>query len=207
MTRYGMAVDTNRCVACGNCGMACKVANNLPDGVRWNTPRTDGGDFIFCPGGTYPDKLEMTYFTLSCQHCSQPACLAACPTGATSQTEDGIVLVDQETCIGCKSCIQACPYEGVRVLNDENPTYLLDFAVGDYDAAAQVPNTVGKCTFCSHRLARGERPACADICRYGARYFGDLDDPDSDISKILKEREYDLLMEDQGTGPNFFYLK
>lgn len=207
MTRYGIAVDTKRCTACGNCGMTCKIENNLPSGVIWNRPKTDGGEYIFCPEGVSYDNLKMTFYTLSCQHCDNPACVEACPTGASYKNDDGIVLVNQEECIGCKSCIQACPYEGVRTLNDDEPSYVLDFAVGDVAAPAHLGNTVGKCTLCSHRLERGERPACIDICRFYARYFGDLDDPDSEISKVLAERKYDRLLEDQNTGPNVYFLK
>lgn len=206
MPRYGMVIDTKRCVSCNRCAMICRVEHNLPDGVLWNRAMTDGGDYFRAPGGSYPNDLTMKFYTLACQHCDNPACLEACPTGATDKREDGIVAVDYEKCIGCKSCIAACPYEGVRTLI-EAPTYQLDFAVGDAAVPAQVENTVSKCTFCVERIDRGEQPRCADICFAHARYFGDLDDPDSEISKVLASREYDRLLEDQGTGPNVYFLK
>lgn len=209
MARYGMAIDTLFCVGCDQCSLACKVEHNLPDEVWWSRARTasdpDGYGYGL-PAGTYPN-LTSSWFTLACQHCDNPACLEACPTGATEKREDGIVAVDPETCIGCKSCIAACPYEGVRTLIDEDPRWYLDFPVGDAAMPAHVGNTVEKCTFCAERIDRGERPACVDVCQAVARYFGDLDDPDSEISKILAEREYDRLLEDQGTGPNVYFLK
>ena len=206
MTRYGMAVDTTRCSACNNCAMTCKVENNLAEGVWWSLAKTEGGDHRYTPGGTYPDGLSITYYTLACQHCDNPACVENCPTGASQKREDGIVVVDPQTCIGCDTCIVSCPYEGVRT-NIGEPTWFLDFPMGDAQAAEHVANTVEKCTFCAHRIDRGERPACVDICQAQARYFGDLDDPESEISKVLASREYDQLLADQGTGPNVYFLK
>lgn len=121
--------------------------------------------------------------------------------------EDGIVTIDWETCIGCKTCITACPYDGVRTYVDGEPSYFLDFAVGDASIPAHKANVVEKCTFCVHRVDRGERPACVDICRAMARFWGDLDDPGSDVSKLLAEREYDQLLAESGTGPNVYLLK
>ena len=132
--------------------------------------------------------------------------MGVCPTGATTKREDGIVTVDYEKCIGCESCIAACPYTGVRT-NADKPAWPLDFKVGDATVPDVVANTVSKCTFCIERIDRGERPACVDICYAYARYFGDLDDPESEISKVLAQREYDLLLEDQGTKPNVYFLK
>lgn len=207
MTRYGMAIDKKRCVGCNRCATACIIEHNLPDGVLWNRAQSVGGDVFRVAGGTYPDGLFMEFYTLSCQHCEQPACVEACPTGATVKREDGIVTVDYEQCIGCKSCIASCPYEGVRTLNDETPVYQVDFAVGDASVPAQIGGTVSKCTFCVERVDRGEQPRCINMCQARARYFGDLDDPESEISRILAEREYDRLLEDQGTGPNVYFLK
>lgn len=207
MTRYGMAVDTKRCVSCNRCAMACIVEHNLPDGVLWNRAVTEGGDYFRNPGGVYPDELSIAFYTLACQHCDSPACLDVCPTGATEKREDGIVTVDAENCIGCKSCITACPYDGVRVSIDGEPQYQLDFAVGDAQVPAHKSGTVEKCTFCVERIDRGEPPRCVDVCFAHARFFGDLDDPESDLSKILAMREYDRLLADQGTGPNVYFLK
>ncbi len=208
MTKYGMAIDTNRCTGCNMCSMACRVDHNLPTEVLYSRAVTEGGEHFRTAGGTYPDKVSMKIYTLACQHCDTPACVDICPTGASyKREEDGLVLVDAETCIGCESCIASCPYDGVRTLVPANPTYPLDFALGDQTAGEHVPNTVEKCTFCAERLDRGERPLCIDLCPAVARYFGDLDDPSSEISKVLATRDYDQLLADQGTGPNVYFLK
>lgn len=206
MTRYGMAVDTKRCFGCNKCSMRCKVEHNLPMDVLWTRGKTEGGDVFRVPAGTDPSNLAMMFYTLGCQHCDEPACVAVCPTGASVKREDGIVTVDYTVCIGCESCIAACPYEGVRTLA-KDPEYLMEFKTGDQTVPELIANTVSKCTFCAERTDRGERPACVDVCNANARYFGDLDDEDSEISQILKDREYDQLLTDQGTGPNVYFLK
>lgn len=208
MARYAMAIDMKACIGCNNCCMVCKVENNLPDNVWWSRAQTVGGDVENTPAGTYPNDLSMQFYTLSCQHCSNPACVAVCPTGASAVDEEtGIVLVDYETCIGCKSCIEACPYTGVRTYIEGEPAYALDFAVGDQQISPHMANVVEKCTFCHHRVARGEQPACADVCRFMARTFGDVDDPNSEISKLLTTREYDQLLVEEGTEPSIYFLK
>jgi molybdopterin-containing oxidoreductase family iron-sulfur binding subunit len=202
-----MAIDKTRCVACNNCAMACKVENNLPDGVWWNRACTIGGEEMYTPAGEYPDNLTMGFYTLACQHCVNPACVAVCPVEAIERREDGIIAQDNEKCIGCKLCIEACPYQGVRTYIDGEPRYHLDFAVGDKDALPHHPNVVEKCQLCVHRIDRSERPACVDICRAMARFFGDLDDPESEISRLIASREHEQLLVEQGTGPNVYFLK
>lgn len=133
--------------------------------------------------------------------------MEVCPTGATMKDEEtGIVTVDAETCIGCKTCMQACPYE-VRVYNDGEPKYAMEFAVGFADAPQHVSNTVEKCTMCSNLIARGEKPMCVQACVGYARFFGDLDDPNSEVSKLIAEREWEQLLPEQGTNPSVYYLK
>lgn len=208
MTKYAMAIDMKRCMGCNMCSMSCRVEHNLPNGVVYNRAITEGGEGFRVAGGTYPDNLTMKFYTLGCQHCDNPGCVSVCPTGATyKREEDGLVLVNTENCIGCGSCIAGCPYEGVRTLIPNEPGYPLDFALGDVTVPEHVPNTVEKCTFCVERLDRGEKPLCVALCPAYARYFGDLDDPESEISKVLAEREYDQLLIDQGTGPQAYFLK
>ena len=206
MTRYAMAIDLSTCIACHACSIACKSNNNLPNGVWYNRVETDGGEYMDTARGTYPNDLHRMHYPISCQHCSKPACVAACPTGATYQRDDGIVATNQEDCIGCDSCITACPYD-VRTLLEEEPEYVVDFPLGDWDAPTHVANTVEKCTFCANRLERGEVPACMELCPGRARHWGDMDDPESDISKFLEGKEYERLLEDAGTEPNVYYVK
>jgi molybdopterin-containing oxidoreductase family iron-sulfur binding subunit len=186
--------------------MTCKVENNLPEGVWWNTARTEGGANRYAPGGTYPDGLFITFYTLACQNCDNPACVAVCPVGAISKREDSLVVQDNEACIGCKLCLTACPYEGVRTFVDGEPKFSLDFAVGDIDALAHYPNVVEKCQLCVHRIDRGELPACVEICPAQARYFGDLDDPQSDVAKVVASRSSHQLLLEKGTSPNVYFL-
>lgn len=207
MTRYGMAIDLSRCIGCHACAMACKIANNMPANVVYNRVLTEGSDYIDCASGTY-ENPELNYLPIQCQHCENPACLQVCPTGATQKDEQtGIVWVDDELCIGCESCIKACPYEGVRTLIPDDPTYYLDMEVGEFDAPKHSPSTVEKCTFCKNLIARGETPACMVLCPGRARYWGDLDDPESDVSKAIEGKEYKLLQEEAGTSPSVYYIQ
>lgn len=207
MTRYGFVIDTTRCVGCNLCSMACKVENNLPDGMWWNRACTDLGETERVPKGEWPDNLSLSFMTVACQHCDEPACVEVCPTGATYKDPDtGVVCQDTEVCIGCRSCMAACPYQTVRSFVEEEPQHFLDFPVGNVNAPAHHQNTVEKCTMCWQRVSEGERPACADVCRTLARWWGDFDDPESEVSKLIAEREYMQLLPDEGTGPSVYYL-
>lgn len=205
MTRYGMAIDKTKCIGCKTCLMACKVSNNLPKDVWYNRYVTEGADEEFAAQGTYPN-LSMVSYTVTCQHCANAACVEICPTGATAQREDGIVTVDAEKCIGCKSCIQACPYD-VRTLVEKPEFYVDGVTLGRGTTPEHVSGVVEKCTFCSDLIAQGKNPACMDLCPARARSWGDLDDPNSEISKLIASREYDLLLEEEGTEPSVYYLK
>jgi len=113
---------------------------------------------------------------------------------------------DYDKCIGCRMCIAACPYSGVRSFNWEEPAYALDFATGDVDAPVHQKHVVEKCVFCEQRLARGEVPACMDLCPARARYYGDLDDPTSEVARLLATREWKQLLPEEGTQPSVYYL-
>jgi molybdopterin-containing oxidoreductase family iron-sulfur binding subunit len=204
--RLAMAIDLHRCIGCNACSMACKVANNLPNDMWWNRVLTVGGEAIDTASGTYPNA-KLGFLPLNCQHCENPACVKACPVGATyKRKEDGIVIQDLDKCIGCRYCMVACPYSGVRQFNWKQPEYYLDFAVGDADAPKHQYNTVEKCNFCVTRLAEGKKPACMELCPGRARYFGDIDDPESEVSKAIKGRDYFHLLEEKGTKPSVYYL-
>lgn len=209
MTRYGMVIDTKKCIGCHVCAMACKTENNLPNDVWWNRIFTDnGGEMGFdMVGGSYPDNLQFGYIPVACQHCENPACVKVCPVGATyKDPETGVVRQDYDKCIGCRMCVAACPYTGVRSFNWEEPAYYADFALGDADAAKHEKHTVEKCIFCTQRVARGEQPACVADCIGRARHFGDLDDPNSEVSRLLASREYTQLHTEFGTKPSVYYL-
>lgn len=206
MARYGMAIDTKRCVGCNACTTACKMANNVPDDIFWTRALTRGGDEVDTPAGTFPN-LSMRYYTVGCQHCENPACVKACPVGATyKDPETGIVRQDYDRCIGCRMCMAACPYTGVRSFNWQEPKNQMGFAIGDADAPKHQKHTVEKCTFCYQRTSKGETPACMDLCPARARHWGDLDDPDSEISQIIASRPYEQLLTERGTQPNVYYL-
>lgn len=180
--KYGIAIDYRRCIGCGSCSVSCKLENNLPNDVWYCTVNT--------VGGAGKD----------------------CPTGATAKDEEtGIVTQDTETCIGCQSCVEACPYQaigaGVRTYLEAEPEFLVGFPVGNSEAPAHVKNTVEKCNLCYQRISEGDLPACVEGCPTYAMTFGDLNDPESDISKLIAERESEQLLVDAGTGPCMYYLK
>jgi Fe-S-cluster-containing dehydrogenase component len=153
------------------------VANN--PGVTFDADGTDTDR-----AGKAP--LKAFFVPKLCNHCEKTACTQVCPVGASYITKDGVVLVDNDRCIGCGYCVQACPY-GSRFINKE--THKAD-----------------KCTLCYHRITKGLKPACVEVCPNGARIFGDLMDPKSDISLLLRERRYTLLKPDMGTHPKCYYL-
>ena len=203
----GMVIDTGRCMACNSCAVACKVENNLPQGIWWNRIYNDGGPNLDSPAGKYPNLGKMMTITLACQHCENPACVKVCPVGATyKDSETGVVRQDYQKCIGCRMCMAACPYTGVRSFNWEEPKPMIDFPTGDINVEKHQKHTVEKCTMCWHRLAQGYQPACIEACPARARYFGDFNDPDSDVSKLLATRKYKQLLPEKGTRPSVYYL-
>lgn len=204
--QYGMIIDTELCAGCNACAVACKINNNLPKGVWWNEVVTEGGSTRDTAGGAWPDNA-MRFFPVACQQCRNPSCVAECPTGASQKGEDGIVFVDAGLCIGCGTCVKVCPYD-VRTIMQDDPEFYQDIAIGQYDAPIHQAGKAEKCTFCSNVLMRGGQPACVKACNLHARKFGDLDDPDSEVSKIIAsgEREYVRLLEDEGTDPCVYFL-
>ena len=206
MAHYGMTIDTRRCVGCNACTVACKMANNVPEGIFWTRALTEGGDAMDTPAGSYPD-VSMRYVTVGCQHCENPACVKVCPVGATyKDPETGVVRQDYDKCIGCRMCMSACPYTGVRSFNWEEPKYHMDYAVGGKDVPVHQKHVVEKCTFCYHRISKGEEPACMHLCVGRARFWGDLDDPASEVSRLLQSREHMQLLPERGTNPSTYYL-
>ena len=205
MTKLGIAIDLERCVGCHTCANACKMQNNVPTGMLWNRVTTEGCDVIDGAVGTYPN-LTRTFLPVACQHCENPACQRVCPTGATYKDEMGRVEIDYDKCIGCRMCMSACPYTGVRSFNWEEPSYHVDVTFGDADVPKHQKHVVEKCTMCWHRIAKGDEPNCIKTCPERARFWGDLDDPESEVSKLIASRPYKRLLEDRGTEPSAYYL-
>ncbi len=178
-TRYGMLIDLRRCIGCHACSVSCKAELDVPLGATRSWVE-------YAEKGEYP-YVSRAFVPRLCNHCEHPPCVSVCPTGATwKREEDGIVVVDSEICIGCKYCIQACPYDA-RFVNPDT-------------------GSADKCDFCQHRVAQGVVPACVEACIGRARIFGDLNDPESEISKQVRTQPVTVLRPGQGTEPNVFYI-
>ncbi|MHB1407796.1 MAG: 4Fe-4S dicluster domain-containing protein [Desulfitobacteriaceae bacterium] len=220
--RLGMVIDLDRCIGCRSCAVACKAHNAQPPGTWWNRVFTPGSEEHQVAVGSN-GHLQMNFLPVSCQMCDNAPCEKVCPAGATYTDERGVVLVDYERCIGCRYCIAACPY-GVRQFNWEDPHqakervgyqegyeygYPADYRDPD-GRLVYTPNrplgVVEKCTFCVQYTSKGELPACVQACPAKARIFGDLDDPDSEVSRLVQERQAFRLKEELGTSPKVFYL-
>lgn len=215
-----MVIDLEKCAGCAACSIACKSENNVPDGIFWSHYITETvGEF---PNVTY------NYISTLCNHCTDAPCVTVCPVTpkAMYKKENGITMHNEETCIGCRACENACPY-GVIFYNENEP--FGEWRTGD---AAEVTKKVGgtvipyynpdraksyagirrakkveKCTFCDHRVGNGEKPYCVDACPANARTFGDLEDSGSEISKLLSENSSTVLKPEANTKPNVFYIK
>jgi len=178
MSSYGLAVDLKKCVGCKACVVACKAENEVPDGVfRLTTHELEQGSF--------PD-VETEFKHDQCRHCGNAPCVSVCPTKSSYTDDEGFVRIDYSRCIGCKACMVACPYDA-RFINPD----------GGY---------ADKCTYCIHRVKEGKDPACVNTCPTGARVFGDLDDPTSEIRKKIRNNRVSAPKEEAGTNPKFFYL-
>jgi len=180
------------------------MQNNVPMGMTWNRVINEGCESEFGVQGTYPD-VTRTYLPIACQHCENPACLRVCPTGATYKDDKGRVEIDYEKCIGCRMCMAACPYNA-RVFNWSDPVRDPDFNYGDKSVPVRGKGVAEKCTLCKERTDRDEQPMCVKCCLSKARTFGDLDDPESEISKLVVARKAGVLLEEQGTRPQVHYF-
>lgn len=198
--QLGLVIDLKRCVGCYGCVVACKAENATPPGVFW-------GRVLEEEVGKFPASKRV-FLPVLCNHCKEPACRDACPTGATRKREDGIVVIDQNRCIGCRSCMMACPY-GARSYMGKVKTYFENgptpFEKQGYERH-QV-GTVQKCDLCLHRVEQGLEPACVITCPAKARTFGDLDDPNSEVSRLLRARMWRQLKPEMGTDPSVYYLE
>jgi len=199
MARYGMVIDLKRCIGCDTCSIACKAANATPRGIVWNR-------MLKYETGKYPDS-RLNFLPIHCMHCAEPECEKVCPTGATTKREDGIVVIDNDKCIGCRYCMVACPYAS-RYFLDKLYTYYPNHLTAYEKMSHQKhkPGTVQKCDFCLERVEQGLEPSCVVSCTGNARFFGDLDNPDSEVSRLIKERKGFVLNPEMGTEPSVYYL-
>lgn len=181
--RWSMVMDLRKCIGCQACTVACSIENQLPIG-QFRT-RVDQYEI---QDNDNSDNVASLMLPRICNHCETPACVPVCPVQATYQQKDGIVVVDNKRCVGCGYCVQACPYDA-RFINKET-------------------NTADKCTFCTHRLEVGLLPACVESCVGGARVIGDLNNPDSQVSQLLRDHKDDIkvLKPKSGTNPQVFYI-
>ena len=178
MARYAMVIDTVRCVGCAACVVACETENKVPDGYCRDW-------IVNQTDGSFP-RLSLEIRSERCNHCSNSPCVPPCPTGASHVEEGGFVLVHHHLCTGCKACVAGCPYDARYVHPD---------------------GYIDKCTFCQHRVKRGSLPACVATCPTFAMSFGDLEDPGSEVSRLLASgRRIKKLLPETGAEPNVFYL-
>jgi molybdopterin-containing oxidoreductase family iron-sulfur binding subunit len=215
-TLFAYALDLQRCIGCRRCVYACVQENNHtrdPQMHYIRVLRFKNGNMDFEESTIYyaPEEVPEQgyyYMPVQCQHCAQPACTKVCPVKATWTEKDGIVVVDYNWCIGCRYCMAACPYMG-RWFNFAAPVIPADEINTETHYLGNRPryrNVVEKCTFCIQRVRKGKYPACVEICPVGARKFGNILDPDSEISRILRTMRVFRLKEELNTQPKFYYF-
>jgi Fe-S-cluster-containing dehydrogenase component len=198
--RWVYLIDTRKCIGCGACVRACRRENDVPEGryrtwieryaipfegeVHIDSPR--GGEFGFDPDASQAHVAKSFFVPKLCNHCANTPCIQVCPVGASFATEDGVVLVDHEHCIGCGYCVQACPY-GSRYFDPAD-------------------HTAHKCTLCYHRITKGLTTACVGVCPVGARMLGDRMNPEDPVMEILETERVEVLQAHLLTEPQCYYL-
>ena len=214
---FGYALDISRCIGCRRCVYACAQENNQSRDpqVHWiKVLQMDNGHGVdFQHADAYYDSAEVPldghfYVPVSCQQCQDPPCTKVCPTGATWTEQDGIVVIDYDWCIGCRCCMAACPY-GARHFNWQAPSIPADELNPSMHYLGNRPRGKGvveKCTFCIQRVRAGRYPACVEVCPVGARKFGNLLDPESEVRYIIEHKRVMVLKEELNTMPKFFYF-
>lgn len=222
-----MVIDLQRCTGCAACSISCKSENNVPDGIHWSNKLTE-------TSGVFPN-VRYHYMPTLCNHCENAPCVRGCPTKAMHKLENGITMHDPKKCIGCKYCEFNCPY-GVIYFNWSSPhkNWKESTAVikgGTASPKEEVEKVGGKvlpyynperedtlpgirpkgvvekCTFCDHRVNKGQLPWCVESCPSDARVFGDINDPNSKVSQLLGKFRPFRLKEEIGTDPHIFYIR
>jgi phenylacetyl-CoA:acceptor oxidoreductase subunit 1 len=208
MARWAMVIDLRACIGCKTCAHACDQFNSVPPGAQWRrVAEREIGEY---------SKERRMFLPTNCMHCAEPPCLEVCPTRATYKRSDGIVDIRHDRCIGCGYCIVACPYEARAITLQDNP-----WRTGGDSPTVANQDRIGictKCNFCLPLLEQGVRrglqpgrdpeatPNCVRSCIAGAMHFGNLDDPESAVSQLLRENRTFRLNEDLGTGPSVYYI-
>jgi Fe-S-cluster-containing dehydrogenase component len=199
--RWAFAVDTTKCLGCGSCMRACRAENSVPETYyrTWveRYESVAGGEGLAqiasnkdasfeSNGSTATENLTGFLVPKLCNHCAKSVCTQVCPVGASYRSPDSVMLVDTDRCVGCGYCIQACPY-GSRF---KNP----------------ITHVADKCTFCYHRITKGQKTACVLACPVGARMYGNIKDSRSELLRIIRQKRYMLLKPEKGTHPHCFYI-
>jgi len=211
MTRWVMVADLQRCVGCQTCTAACKQANATSPFVQWRR-------VLDIEAGSYPN-VSRSFVPVGCQHCDDPPCMHVCPSTATRRRADGIVTIDYDLCIGCAYCAVACPYQARFKI--DAPGFAYGRAAMQNEIVREDPHRIGvaqKCTFCSDRIDFGldngmipgvdprATPACVNACIADALSFGDIDDPNSNVSRLLRTQKHFRMHAEIGTEPGFYYV-
>ena len=227
--KFGMVIDLQRCVGCGGCIIACKNENNVKDDVAWCSR-------IIKTTGTFPN-VKYEYITTLCNHCAKAPCINGCPTHAMHKGNGDITMHDPDKCIGCRYCIINCPYGVIHFNEEKkhpfwsnessllsegtpSPAEVTEKVGGTvlpyYNPARELDKkgtgirrrgVVEKCTLCDHRVKNGELPYCVEACPSNARIFGDLNDPNSEVSQIVGKYNAWRLKENLGTEPKIYYVR
>lgn len=198
---YSYVINLHKCIGCGSCVRACKMENEVPTGfyrtwveryqkgdeehARIDSP--EGGLYGFPASTAGVEGVHKAYYVPKmCNHCDETPCVQVCPFGASYKTPDGLILVDEERCMGCSYCVQACPYASRFI--------------------SPVTHTANKCTWCYHRTSRGLKPACVQACPTGTRMFGDMRDPFDPVRKIIEQERLGVLQPQLLTKPKCYYI-